>query len=82
MKHLTNYELVNRCETAEELSDAIIKISNPQSGLIEGRSRSFNAYNMANACFGVIEGHIPANMLTREYGIRQQALYIKYYTEL
>jgi hypothetical protein len=82
MTDLEKYELVNKCETSEELSDAIIKISNPKTGLISGRIRMFIADQMANYCDLVINGNSSPNLLTREFGIRQQALYIKYYSNL
>jgi hypothetical protein len=81
MTDLEKYELINKCETAEELSDAIIKISD-QTGFIQGRTRMFNADQMANYCDLVINGNGSPNLLTREFGIRQQALYIKYYSNL
>lgn len=71
----SKYELVLTCETAEELAAAIHKISS--GGMIKGRSREFNAEKMASFVRGVIAGTLPANILTRNYGIRQQALYIQ-----
>jgi len=74
------YEAVNKCETYEELAEAIRKIG--VDGMIQGRIRLFNSEKMAKGCesFGsYMELRMP-NVLTREFGIRQQALYI-YYSE-
>lgn len=74
---LEKYEMVNRCETADELRKAIMAIADPRTGMIQGRMKQFNADRMAVNVNAVIAG-LPANLLTREYGIRQQALYLKY----
>jgi hypothetical protein len=74
------YEAVNSCETYEELAEAIRKIG--VDGMIQGRIRPFDSEKMAKACenFGsYMELKMP-NILTREFGIRQQAMYI-YYSE-
>ena len=72
---------VNLCETAEELSGVIFSLAD-EDGAIQGRSRKFPADRMAEAVEGVVKGDLLPNVLTREYGIRQQALYIKYYEKL
>lgn len=77
---ITAHQLVQSCETAEDLSAAIVKLS--MGGQIEGSSRSFDANKMASYVSGVIAGTLPANALTRNYGIRQQALYIKHCEQL
>ena len=78
MTELEKYELVNVCEYPKELAEAIIKIGS-DTGEIQGRRRSFNHTQMSEFVEGVILGKIPPNVLTRSYGIRQQALYLKYY---
>ena len=78
MEALQKYELVNACETAEQLANAIKQIANPETGLIQGRKREFSADRMAGYVSLVINEDAPANLLTREFGIRQQALYLKY----
>jgi hypothetical protein len=78
MSELEKFKLVNSCETAEELSDAIIKLSDPATGLIQGRTREFDAKQMAGRVSQVIAGDVYSTVLTREFGIRQQAIYIKY----
>jgi hypothetical protein len=73
MSREEQYDAVNKCESLEELSDVIKSFAN-EAGLIQGRTRTFNANNMANACI-VFSKNRP-NVLTREFGIRQQAMYI------
>ena len=79
MSSLDAYEAVNKCETYEELAKAIRDIG--EDGIIKGRNRPFNSEKMAKACesFGnYMEIGVP-NVLTREFGIRQQAMYIYYF---
>jgi len=74
------YEAVNKCETYEELAEAIRKIG--VHGMIQGRIRTFESEKMAKAC-EIFDRYMKLglpNVLTREFGIRQQALYI-YYSE-
>ena len=75
---LQKFEIVNACETLEELADVIESFAD-EEGFIKGRTRSFNAKTMANACR--LYAQLPKNCLTREFGIRQQAMYILYYTD-
>lgn len=76
-ERLALYDKVNRCETFQELADAIL-LAADENGQIQGRSKKFSAKKMAHAAlaFGVIQ----PNTLTREFGIRQQAFYIDYYS--
>lgn len=78
MEELAKWELVNKCETAEQLKEAILALS--KEGQIQGMSRAFDAEKMSSYVDGVVEGFLPPRSLTRNYGIRQQALYIMYYT--
>jgi hypothetical protein len=78
MEELTKWELVNKCETTEQLKEAILTLS--KEGQIQGMSRAFDAEKMASYVDGVVEGYLPPRSLTRNYGIRQQALYLMYYT--
>lgn len=77
MTELEKFQTINSCETHEELAKAIIDIS--ENGIIQGRSRDFNAADMASRVPFVIAGLIIPNFLTRSYGIRQQAMYIAFY---
>lgn len=76
MTELEKYERVNKCETLDELADAIESFAD-ESGLIKGKTRFFNADKMSNYCRTY--SYKVHNTLTREYGIRQQALYILFY---
>ena len=70
------YDKVNKCETLDELADVILECAD-ENGDIQGRTRSFSARKMAIFCRGFsLE---LANTLTREFGIRQQAMYIVHY---
>lgn len=79
MTDLEKYELINKCETSEDLKNAILAIA--EFGTINGRRKSYDANKMCYAVDKVIHQDYPANFLTRSFGIRQQALYIKYYTK-
>jgi hypothetical protein len=76
IEELQKWIEVNGCETAEDLSKAILNIAD-EEGEIQGRLKKFKAKKLAVYAEGVILGALPPNLLTREYGIRQQALYIK-----
>ena len=78
MNDLEKYEKVNKCETFEELAKTIESFAD-NLGYIQGRSRKFNAKKMANYCRNF--SWFAPNLLTREFGIRQQAMYISYYTK-
>ena len=67
------YDTVNACETLEELSKVILSFAD-SDGMIQGRTKKFKAKKMAHACMAM--GILKPNMLTREFGIRQQAIYI------
>lgn len=77
MTDLEKYEAVNKAETFEELAQVIESFAD-EDGKIKGRTRSFDAKKMADACR--IYSDLPRNILTREFGIRQQAMYIDYYS--
>lgn len=81
MTDLEKFQLVNSCETAEELTNAIRKLADPETGKIRGRAREFDSQRMAGYVTFVINEGAPANLLTREFGIRQQAHYIRYCIE-
>ena len=69
---LTRYETVNKCETIQELAQAIMSFAN-EEGMIQGKSREFNASKMADACL-TINQHQQWNTVTRNWGIRQQLI--------
>lgn len=72
------YDLVNDCEDLSQLADVILSLAD-EDGMIQGRTKKFNAGKMADACLHY--RNRPKNNLTREFGIRQQALYILFYTD-
>jgi len=79
MNNLQKYELVNSCETEKELEQAIRLLTNPETGMIQGRTKQVDGKAMASMVIPVVVGEENPNYLTREFGIRQQALYLKYY---
>jgi len=79
MTELQKYEIVNSAESLDQLSTAILFI-NDSNGDIRGRNRMFNGVKMAAMCYQVPK--LPYSVLTRNYGIRQQAMYIVHYEEL
>tara|TARA_R110000850_G_scaffold90138_7_gene192401 strand:+ start:1815 stop:2096 length:282 start_codon:yes stop_codon:yes gene_type:complete len=76
LKQLEVWEKVNKCETLEELAKVILFLAG-ENGLIQGRTRLFNAKKMHDACINFVL--LPNNVLTREFGIRQQAIMITSY---
>jgi len=80
MEELEKYELINHCTSGGELKDAIIQIGDSEQGKIQGMHRKFDAKKMASYVHMVIHESAPANLLTRSYGIRQQAIYLRYKT--
>lgn len=69
------FEMVNNTETSSELADVILKIGERCNGMIPGRSQDFYAEKHATYVKGVVDGSYPANCLTRNFGIRQQAVF-------
>lgn len=80
MSELEKYELINGCEDIESLEQAILKLAD-EDGRVQGRAQSFNASSMASYVEHVVKGNCVANYLTRCYGIRQQALYLREYNK-
>ena len=70
------YDKVNACETLEELTKVILSLCD-DDGMIQGRRRKFNGEYMAENCLSF--SYDLCNALTREFGIRQQAMYIVFY---
>jgi len=82
VEELERYSLVNKCETIEELYKVILSFADEQ-GEICGRDRYFNAQKMADNALKYYNDNssneiYPPNLLTRNWGIRQQAMYIKW----
>lgn len=72
------WQQVNACETVEDLKKCILDLADA-NGDIRGRTRYFDAKDMADNVDGVIDCVYPPNVLTREFGIRAQALYLREY---
>lgn len=66
---------VNASQTLEELAE-VIESAADEEGMIQGRREKFSAQKMANLCRSLQEGDTLYTTLTRNYGIRQQAIYI------
>ncbi len=76
MNDLEKFQAVNQSETPQELADLIIKFAD-EDGKIQGREKKFSAEKMAYGLNLFMNDQVPANILTREFGIRQQAIYLK-----
>tara|TARA_R110000782_G_scaffold106562_2_gene194846 strand:+ start:174 stop:416 length:243 start_codon:yes stop_codon:yes gene_type:complete len=76
MTELETWQLVNQAETIQTLAFIINKLADPE-GMIQGRSKKFDASKMIIGLNLFMEDTMPANVLTREFGIRQQAIYLK-----
>lgn len=75
MTELQKWQAVNQCESGKALHDLIIQFADNE-GMIHGREKQFSATQMAHHVHDVIQNGYPDNLLTREYGIRQQAVYL------
>lgn len=72
------WEAINKAEDAQALQLAIYYIAGEFATIRSNRQDKFwPAENQALAVVPVINGTVSYNLLTRAYGIRQQALYIK-----
>ena len=75
MTELEKYEKVNKSSSLKELADVIRSFAN--DGIIQGRTRTFDSELMAKRCEEYdLAKH---NNLTREFGIRQQAMMLLFY---
>ena len=81
-QELARFKAVQNCQTYEDLATAIESFAD-DNGEIQGSKRPFNAVRMANYCrdFNKYYDSNQVDLLTRTYGIRQQALYIRHYTK-
>jgi len=76
MTELQKWQAVNQCETQSQLADLISKFADSE-GMIQGRERKFEASKMIIGLSFFMTDEMPANVLTREFGIRQQAIYLR-----
>lgn len=80
MTELETWQMVNQVETTQDLAFIINKLSDPE-GMIQGRERKFDAAKMIIGLNYFMNDEMPANVLTREFGIRQQAIYLKIFNK-
>ena len=76
MTELETWQLVNQAETTQALAFIIDMLADPE-GMIQGRERKFDAAKMIIGLNYFMTDEMPANVLTREFGIRQQAIYLR-----
>ena len=76
MTELETWQMVNQAETTQDLAFIINKLADPE-GMIQGRERKFDAAKMIIGLNYFMKDEMPVNVLTREFGIRQQAIYLK-----
>lgn len=76
MTELETWQFVNQVETTQALAFIINKLADPE-GMIQGRTRKFDAAKMIIGLNLFMKDEAHANVLTREFGIRQQAIYLK-----
>lgn len=75
MTELEKYEAVNKSSTLKELADVLRSFA--IDGMIQGKTRQFDADKIAQHCESY---HLAKhNVLTREFGIRQQAMMLLFY---
>lgn len=78
-KQLQKWERVNQCETVKELEVCILDFADV-NGMIQGRTRPFDAESMVRGLRLYMKDASAPNVITREFGLRQQAMYIKHYS--
>lgn len=73
------YDAINKTKTLKELAKVILSFAD-ENGMIQGRTRKFNAEQYALNCINYnLALH---NALTREFGIRQQAMMLTFYRDM
>jgi len=76
MTELQTWQLVNQAEDKTQLEFIINKLADTE-GMIQGRTRKFDANKMVIGLNLFMKDEAPSTVLTREFGIRQQAIYLK-----
>ena len=79
MTSLEKYEKVNQAGDLKELAN-IIRSFADEDGKVQGRSKRFDAEDMASTCETFTNQY--HNVLTREFGIRQQAMMLYFYESI
>lgn len=75
MTRADKYDMVNACKTPKELATAMRALS--VNGMIKGRTREFSVEKMIQGMEYYMKHNQGANFVTREFGLRAQAVYIK-----
>jgi hypothetical protein len=78
MSELEKWKSINACETQLELIKTLGTIFGKR---VEGRQREFDVAKMSYDLAYFFTGDYPSTVLTRNYGIRQQAIYLKSVTK-
>ena len=77
MNELSKWQLINSCDSVKELENAFDLIFT--DSVVAGKKQNHNKELMRMNIKHVVSGDAPASALTREYGLRQQAIYLQYY---
>ena len=76
------YEKVSVCETFDELKEALTFIASLNNeNVIVGRNKTYTLDKILFNLEMIRKSAFPYNVVTREYGIRQQVIYLKTYGE-
>ena len=73
-------ELINTAESIEDLQEAVKLIA--ERGYVQGKKSPKKVLDQVQLIPLVVKNHSNPAYLTRSYGIRQQAMYLKYYYEI
>lgn len=80
MEELKKWQMVNGCETKEQLFAAVDAVC--EGGTIIGNTgKEYDADKIKRSITAAMSGRFPVNVVTRRWGIRQQMLYLMYYGE-
>jgi hypothetical protein len=77
MDTIQMFKNVHDAETPEEFYKSIEGCAN--EGVIFGRSSDFTVEEMVARAKSYFADESPSNVITRNFGLRQQAMYIKHY---
>lgn len=69
---IDKYKIINKCETPTELRNAILRIGKEDPSILSRNDLEYTA----NIASGIARGLYVSNLITKKYGIRQQAIYI------
>ena len=78
MTDLEKYEAVNKAESYEEFEKVLLSFA--VHGIIKGRTKDFNVHKMLEGAYAFYNDKMwgDPRTVTREYGLRQQLMYLKY----